>query len=117
MNRQAEIDFTAAQEARDTGIERAGANADRNESGWRYQAMALLVAFAADVRRPFLVEEARAWSESRGLPAPPDGRAWGSVVRLAKSKRRIEKTGFAPAASSNCSPKCLWQSAGASPAA
>lgn len=117
MRHQAEIDFTAAQEARDAGIERSGAKADRQESGWRHQAMALLVAFAGEVRRPFLVEEARAWSEARGLPAAPDSRAWGSVVRLAKSKRRIEKTGFAPAASSNCSPKCLWQATGTSIAA
>ena len=110
MTTQTSIDFTAARDARETGIERSGEHADREESGWRYQALALLVAFASEARRPFLIEEARAYAQAHGLPDPPTAKAWGAVARLAASKCRIEKAGYGPAASSNCSPKCLWVS-------
>lgn len=108
MPTQTHLDFSAAQEARDVGIERAGAHADRVEDGWRYQALALLTAFAGEQPGPFLIEAAREYAQTHGLPPPPDGRAWGAVVRLAASKKRIRKAGYGPAASSNCSPKCLW---------
>lgn len=108
MPTQTALDFTAAQEARDAGIEMSGEHADRTESGWRYQALALLTAFASEHPGAFLIESAREYAQAHGLPSPPDGRAWGSVVRLAVSKRRIRKAGYGPAASSNCSPKCLW---------
>lgn len=108
MNPQIAIDFTKAQERADAGIESSGAHADRVEDGWRYQALALLTAFANEVGRPFVVEEARAYAEQRGLPDPPDARAYGSVVRLARAKGRIKRVGYAPAASSNGSPKCQW---------
>ncbi len=107
---QLAIDFERAMDARELGIQRSGDHADAVESGWRYQALALLVAFAKQQPGPFLIEQARAYAEANGLPPPPDARAWGSVVRLAASKRRIEKTGgAAAAASSNCSLNPLWR--------
>lgn len=107
MNQLA-LDLNAAMERADRGIESSGAHADRVEDGWRYQALALLTAFAREIGRSFVVEEARAYAEKHGLPDPPDARAYGSVVRLARAKGRIRKVGYAPAASSNGSPKCLW---------
>lgn len=103
------LDFTAALERRDQGVERSVAHANRVESEWSGQALALLVAYAIEVKRPFLVEEVRPWAEARGLPPPPDARAWGGIARRAKAKQRIQKVGAAAAASSNASLKVLWQ--------
>lgn len=111
MTGQLPIDFTAARERAEAGIESSGQHADDVEGGWRLQAMAMLTAFATQVGRAFVIEEAREWAAKHGLPAPPDARAYGSVVRLARSRGRIRKVGYAPTASSNGSPKCLWQAA------
>lgn len=105
---QLAIDFDAAVQARELGMARSAAHANEVESEWTGQALGLLVAFALQVGRAFLVEEARAWAEAQGLPPPPDLRAWGTVTRRAMAKKRITKVGFGPAASSNCSPKVLW---------
>lgn len=105
---QLAIDFDAAIARRELGMQRASDHANDAESEWTGQALALLVAFALEVNRPFLIEEARAYAEGKGLPAPPDLRAWGTVTRRAMAKKRIEKVGFGAAASSNCSPKVLW---------
>jgi len=110
LSQQLPIDFTAAMEARDLGIQRAADHANAVESEWTGQALGLLVAFAKDVGRAFLIEEARLYAEANGLPPPPDARAWGSVTRRASAKKRIEKTGgVGAAASSHCSPKPLWR--------
>jgi len=103
------IDFTAATEARDLGVQRSADHANRVESEWTGQALGMLTAFARQAGGPFLIEQARAWAEAQGLPPPPDARSWGAVARRAAAKKRIEKVGFAPAASSNCSPKVQWR--------
>lgn len=103
------LDFTAALERRDQGVERAASHANRVESEWTGQALGMLTAYGQQATGPFLIEEVRAWAEARGLPAPPDQRSWGAVARSAAAKRRIEKVGFAPAASSNSSPKVQWR--------
>ncbi|WP_202842006.1 hypothetical protein [Luteimonas saliphila] len=108
-NRTVAIDFAAAMEARDLGVQRAAEHANRVESEWTGQALGMLIAFASEQSGPFLIEEARAWAEARGLPEPPDKRSWGSVARSAASKRHIVKDGFGSAASSNCSPKVRWR--------
>lgn len=108
---QIAIDFSAAMEARDLGAQRAVDHANRVESEWSGQALGLLVAFAKQCDRPFLIEEARQYAEANGLPLPPDARAWGAVTRRAAAKKRIRKVGFGAAASSNCSPKVLWETA------
>lgn len=107
------IDFTAALERRDQGVERAAGHANRIESEWTGQALGMLTAFAAQHTGPFLIEQARAYAEAHGLPDPPDARSWGSVARSAAAKKRIRKVGAAPAASSNCSLKVQWEYVGA----
>ncbi len=103
------LDFTAATQARDLGIQRAAEHANAVESEWTGQALGMLLAFVSEHPAPFLIEEARAWAEARGLPAPPDKRSWGAVARRAAAKKRIVKDGFGEAASSNRSPKVRWR--------
>lgn len=103
------LDFTAATQARDLGIQRSAEHANAVESEWTGQALGMLTAFARQAGAPFLIEEVRAWAEKQGLPPPPDARSWGAVARRAAAKKRIAKVGFAPAASSNCSPKVQWR--------
>lgn len=110
MSAQLPIDFTAAMERAELGIQRSVDHANAVESEWSGQALGLLVAYAKTVGGPFLIEQARAWAETNGLPLPPDARSWGAVTRRASAKRRIEKTGGAAiAASSNGSLKPLWR--------
>lgn len=41
----------------------------------------------------FCTEGLRQWAEARGLPSPPDNRAWGSVIAHAKRKGWIVYAG------------------------
>lgn len=98
--------------ARRTGrvrAEQAGAHADVVKPGWMVDAARAVVFFAGRQSAPWLVEQARRDAEQRGLSAPPDKRAWGAVIQALKRRGLIAMAGYAPSASSNGSPKCLWQ--------
>lgn len=97
------LDWAARRRA--DGMRRAVEHADIVQVGWSEAAMICLLDYADIIGRPFMVEEVRAAS---GLPAPPDGRAWGAVVQRAARSGAISRVGYAPAKSSNLSPKCLW---------
>jgi hypothetical protein len=98
--------FNWAERRRDIGMERAVEHADAVQDSWSVDATAALLAYAHRIGRSFLVEEVR--EAATWLPSPPDGRAWGAVTRRAALAGSIVRVGYAPAASSNCSPKCLW---------
>jgi hypothetical protein len=100
---QLAIDF--AQARRDDGIQRSG---DHAGDRWRRGARGYLLEFLVANRAPFMAEDVREFAESRGFEAPPDGRAWGIVFQSAARERLIVKVGYAPAKSSNLSPKVQW---------
>lgn len=106
MSKQAEIDFTL--DARDRGAQQAVDHANAVESEWSGQALGLLVAYAIAHPGPFLTEDARPWAEAQGLPPPPDPRAWGQVVKRARAKGRLRKTGEFAISRVSKSPKPLW---------
>lgn len=90
----------------------AAMNADKKVSGsWTQRAAELFVDYARDVAKgqPFLTEDARAWAEQSGLPPPPDGRAWGFIAKAMRENGHVIFSGYAPAKTSNGSPKCLWR--------
>lgn len=93
---------------RDLGIARARQRAER-ECGdtWTRKAAEYLRDYARRAfGQPFLLEDAR---EVSRLPKPTNAKAWGAAVQLACRQRWIEKAGYAPARSSNGSPKCVWR--------
>jgi hypothetical protein len=102
-------DLFAARERGKVGSRRAGERADRASDGWTEKAANWIRVYAdySIHGESFLIEEA---SSHFGTP-PPDPRAWGHATRLAVKRGWIKKVGYAPAASSNGSPKCLWAAA------
>ncbi|MGE3278046.1 MAG: hypothetical protein AB7O67_23285 [Vicinamibacterales bacterium] len=97
-----------ARRAGQVAAERAGQHAEDARRGWLDRAAALVTTFA-QAHGLFLLEDARLFAERQGLPAPPDKRAWGAVVQMLARRRVLVRDGYAPAASSHGSPKCLWR--------
>lgn len=103
---QLSIDLAAAR--RDLGIERSGNHAGE---AWKRRARGYLLEYVATHAGSFMAEDVREFAEQRGLDHPPDERAWGSVMQSAARERLIVKDGYAPARSSNLSPKVQWRPA------
>lgn len=93
---------------REIGMGRAVMRADKETGGWADLAYGKVVEFASR-NREFLTEDLRACLDDY-FPHPQDGRAWGSVMRRAARNKIIRRKGYAPARSSNLSPKPLWES-------
>lgn len=113
MNQLA-LNFEAARTRGDLGAERAAHRAERNSPGWIDVAAEKIRDYvrldAAGMAMDFTIEKARQWAADKNLPAPPDARAWGHVTRRAVKLGYIVETGeYAPAASSNGSPKRLYR--------
>lgn len=98
-------------EAVEQGTQAAQAAADRAERlgpGWIETAIDEVRAFAQRFSGPFTIERARLHCSP--LPDGADARAWGAITQAAMRRGFIEKTGeYAPAASSNGSPKPLYR--------
>lgn len=99
-----QAELFARRRARD-GIRRAGDHADELFDNWVRVAAIWLCQYALAHDGPFLIEDAR-----KGFTVPPpDARAWGAATREAVRLGAIVRAGYAPANSSNRSPKCLWR--------
>jgi hypothetical protein len=109
---RSEAEAMIAKARGESGAQRAADHAERTAPGWQDRAFELLAMFAkvkAQVGTPFLGESFRAYASTNGLEDPPDGRAFGAVFKRAAREGVIESVGFAPANSSNRSPKTLWR--------
>jgi hypothetical protein len=95
-------------ERRDLGIHRAQGKAERElGSGWTERAARFLCEHAARSVEPFMLEDAREKAPPT-LGAPTNPKAWGAAALFAARRGWIKRVGYAPAKSSNGSPKCLW---------
>ena len=74
----------------------AAAYADARFTAWAERATGLAEQFVLGRTRDdrFQATEIRAFAESCGLPAPPDARAWGHIVRRLKKKGAIIEVGL-----------------------
>jgi hypothetical protein len=106
---QLDLPIEAARERGHGAASAAADHSDRIESDWTVRATQMLVAYAHEVARPFLVEEARRWALEHGLPEAVEPRAWGAVTQRASRDGVIEAAGYRSAVSSNGSPKVLWR--------
>jgi GNAT superfamily N-acetyltransferase len=102
-------DLFSASEKGHAAAKAAAAHADREIDDWTLKAVALFAEYARQSFGPFLTEQARQYAESRGLSAPPDGRAWGHIAKNCQRAGVIASAGFGSAKSSNGSPKVLWK--------
>lgn len=101
-------EIQTAMARRDSGIDRVAASANSAIDGWTDIALEKVVSYAQG-HESFLMEDVRA-ALTEDFPGPPDARAWGSVTRRAIKEGLIIKDGYAPARSSNLSPKPVWKS-------
>ncbi|OQC36088.1 MAG: hypothetical protein BWX64_02210 [Acidobacteria bacterium ADurb.Bin051] len=87
------------------GMVAAEDRARLSDPGWPERALAAMLEAGRRLGR-FTVEDAR---QLAGVEAPTDQRAWGAVVNRASRRGLIRRVGFAPARSSNGSPKPVWE--------
>lgn len=95
---------------RDDGIRRAQDHAEADCPDWTEIAACYVADYAIRIAQgqPFLMEDAREASVGR-VPPPDEPRAWGAVGPYAARKNWIVKVAYAPARSSNGSPKWTWR--------
>jgi hypothetical protein len=92
MSKQIDIFEAIQQSEADEAIHRAGDAQERKVDGWHDQAIELLKQYSHTVE-DFLTEDFRVWAEEKGLPEPEEPRAYGSLIRRAKTMNLIEPTG------------------------
>lgn len=103
---QTEIDW---QSRRETGIASSAQHAEQDVPGWGELALWYVRQYAASQILPWTMEACRTWAYAHGLPKPDEERSFGSVTQKALRQKLISKTDrYAPAASSNGSPKPLY---------
>lgn len=96
------------------GANRAAAAADSAAPGWQQQAFDALSLFAAARKQQGVTnltsEAVRVYAEARGLPAPPDKRAWGAVMMRGKREGLLVKAGWITAEDPkvHANPVSLW---------
>lgn len=98
----------AARQRRDTALASVAENAG---DAWVEDAARYIRAHAERSQSPFLVEDVIEHWNAANKPRPHDPRAWGAAVQRAKRLGWIVRVGYAPAKTSNMSPKPLWRHA------
>jgi len=105
-------DLLALMAARQAGLDagdRAAAHADRVTPGWRRRAINFVYRYAR-THHQFRAEQVRAEAEARGLPLPPDRRAWGGIMRWAERMGMIVAVKKEGGIAAHGSDVTLWQS-------
>ncbi len=102
------LDRAASIRNRDAGMEAALEHADAVEEDWGDQALELVRRYPSD--QAFMTEEVRAWAYERGLPEPPNHRAWGPVMKKAERAGIITHagTGLVSNPQAHRTPAALW---------
>lgn len=102
----ARIDREVAELRRDLGVARGQGSAG---SAWIERAVGYVMEYAAARGGSFLCEDVRSFATDRGFESPPNPKSWGGVMRIACTRGIVHPAGYAPANSSNRSPKVLWR--------
>lgn len=102
------LNHNQAKARRDQGIEQSLRSA---KSAWKAAAYDMLRQYAKNAKRTrksFKVEDVREYAMKKGMVDSNDHRAWGGIAIRARNDGLIAGIGYAPARSSNLSPKTLW---------
>ena len=91
--------FTGDQ-LRDDGMKRSTDHANRKTPKWSDVAFDFLKAYIRE-HETFMAEDVRSASENV-VPAPPDNRAWGSIIVRARKEKLIVANGYGKQKQSNC---------------
>lgn len=104
-------DMAAALAARDAGMQSSAEHAEDVQPGWGGRAYQAVIACEslADDDGGWTMEFARGWLYACGLDMPAEERAWGSVTQRLLRDGRIIPVGYAPATTSNGSPKRTYK--------
>lgn len=87
------IDFEAAREARDRGMQQAVDHAERVHDGWKNEAYTFLLKFCR-MHEHFISEDVSDAHEAAGLPQPPTKRAWGALYQKAAREGYMVQDGL-----------------------
>ncbi len=93
MQTQTELNFAAAESAKQAGMMVAEEHTNSVTPGWSYMAMNYLRMFLAETDAPFQLEEVRQWSYAKGLTRPEHERAWGGIAAKARNLHLITFAG------------------------
>lgn len=105
------FDQEAGRQEKEKGIARAVDHADRELEKWSVLARELFREYIT-LNSEFGSEDVRAWAHNiKGLPFPPDNRAWGGIVLHFAKCKKIIRIGYAPAKEkkSHCGPQAIWR--------
>lgn len=105
-------DPLTGRELADEGGRRAEQHADAVEPSWSDRARDCLAAYLdAHPGQSFTSEAVVAFAKARGLPKPPDARAWGPTFRSFARAGRIKRQGYveSPDPKQHGSPSTLWK--------
>lgn len=94
------------------GMEQASSHADAVEERWTDRAFDLLKLYA-ESHMMFMTEEVRVWAHGeKGLPQPPDKRAWGAVTNRAVKQRILICDHYRPTTipPAHATPRPVWRS-------
>lgn len=95
---QLQLDYKAACEARDAGLEQAVNHANQVDPGWSDKAYDMFKQWLSGWIKghKFQIETFRASASARGLPNPPTARAFGQIAVRAKKEGLIKSNGPKP---------------------
>lgn len=109
------IEISEGARLRDEGIRIAEAHAASVAPDWPELAWFYLTAATdwGNLSR-FQTTDFRKWAEARGLPKPPDARAYGGVMRRGIKAGKIRADGYAPTPDpqAHCRPAVVWRVVG-----
>lgn len=93
----------------EAGMTAAVEHADAEAPGWSDRAYDELVTYAKG-HHFFTAEDVRVFAEGRGLPKPPDARAWGAISKRGAKAKIMTAGGFVSAslACAHRGPKRQW---------
>jgi hypothetical protein len=105
---QGKLDLSRA--LRDDGMQRAADHAEAVIPEWKELAYTRLLEFLGYHMGEFFSEDVRAFATGRGLPRPPDNRAWGHVMMRAARAGIIRKLRWDTAKDQkvHCNPVSVW---------